>query len=65
MELSTRKVVHFNVTEYPKFEWIKQQIRNALFDEEEPTFIIHDNDGKFGQFGHPAQIEKEGKKKSC
>jgi len=50
MELSSRKLIHFNVTEHPTLEWTKQQVRNACF-EEQPKFLIHDNDGKFGQLG--------------
>jgi putative transposase len=64
MDLSRRKVVHFNVTDHPTLEWTKQQIRNACF-EEQPKFLIHDNDGKFGQFGRPVRVEKVGKKISC
>ncbi len=30
MELSSRKLIHFNVTEHPTLEWTKQQVRNAL-----------------------------------
>ena len=50
MELSSRKLIHFNVTEYPTLDWTKQLIRNACF-EEQPKFLLHDNDGKFGQLG--------------
>ena len=37
-------------------------MRNSYFKEEEPKFLIHDNDGKFGQFGRPVVVEKDGKK---
>jgi len=52
------------VTEYPTLEWTKQQVRNACF-EGQPKFLIHDNDGKFGQLGRPLQVESAGKKVSC
>ncbi len=64
MELANRKVVHVNVTEHPTIEWVKQQVRNSSF-EEQPKFLIHDNDGKFGQLGRPIQVEKAGRRVSC
>ena len=64
MELGSRKVVHINVTEHPTLAWVKQQIREATF-EEQPKFLIHDNDGIFGQLGKPVSVEVNGKKVSC
>ena len=32
---------------------------------EQPKFLLHDNDGKFGQLGRPLQVEKEGRRVSC
>jgi putative transposase len=64
MELGSRKVILFNVTEHPTLEWTKEQVRNACF-EEQPKFLLHDNDGKFGQLGRPLRLECDGKKVSC
>ena len=64
MELGSRKVVHVNVTEHPTLAWVKQQVRDASF-EEQPKFLLHDNDGIFGQLGKPATVEVGGKKVSC
>jgi hypothetical protein len=64
MELASRKVIHLHVTDHPTLEWTKQQIRNACF-EEEPKFLLHDNDGKFGQLGRPFRVERAGKRVSC
>ena len=64
MELASRRVVHFNVTEHPTIEWVKQQVRNVCF-EEQPKFLIHDNDGKYGQLGRPILVEKAGRRVSC
>ena len=64
MELGSRKVVHVNVTEHPTLAWVKQQVRNATFDRE-PKFLIHDNDGIFGQLGRPVTVDVNGKKVSC
>jgi len=64
MELSIRMLIHFNVTEHPTLEWIKQQVRNACF-EEQPKFLLHNNDGTFGQLGRPLNVERAGKRISC
>jgi hypothetical protein len=48
MEIGLRRIVHFNVTEHPTLEWVKQQLREATADMV-PKFLIHDNDGIFGQ----------------
>ena len=64
MELGSRKVVRINVTEHPTLAWVKQQLRDATF-EEQPKFLLHDNDGIFGQLGKPATVEVGGKKVSC
>ena len=47
----TRRVVHFNVTTSPRLDWVKKQIREA-FLWTGPRFLIHDNDGIFGQYGN-------------
>ena len=64
MELGSRKVVHINVTQHPTLAWVQQQIRDATFDAE-PEFLIHDNDGIFGQIGKPVTVDFNGKKVSC
>jgi hypothetical protein len=64
MEIASRKVIHMHVTDHPVLEWTQQQIRNACF-EEQPKFLLHDNDGKFGQLGHPFRVESGGKQVSC
>jgi hypothetical protein len=64
MELGSRKVIHWHVTDHPTLEWTKQQIRNACF-EEQPKFLLHDNDGKFGQLGRRFPVEDAGRKVSC
>jgi hypothetical protein len=64
MELASRKVIHFHVSDHPTMDWTKQQIRNVCFMEP-PKFLLHDNDGKFGQLGRPAQVENQGKSVSC
>ena len=64
MELGSRRIVHINVTAHPNQAWVRQQIRDATF-EDQPKFLIHDNDGIFGQLGRPTIAEVNGKKVSC
>jgi transposase InsO family protein len=51
MEISTRRIVHCNVTESPALDWLKIQIRDIAAFDRKPRFLLHDNDGIFGQFG--------------
>jgi len=51
MEISTRRIVHCNVTESPALDWVKIQIRDMAAFDRKPRFLLHDNDGIFGQFG--------------
>jgi len=51
MEISTRKIIGFNVTCNPTLAWVKQQIREATAFGVQPRILIHDNDGIYGQFG--------------
>ncbi len=64
IELESRKIVHLAVTSHPTQDWLKQQIRNATW-EKSPKFLIHDNDGIFGQFGKPVSVQFNGKSVSC
>ena len=49
MEIGSRRIVHVNVTTSPTLSWVKQQIREAMAEDQTPRFIVHDNDGIFGQ----------------
>ena len=50
MALDTREVVHFAVTGSPTLGWVKRQLREATPWGEVPRFLLHDNDGIFGQY---------------
>ena len=43
-----RRVVHFNVTEYPTAEWTAQQVVEAFLYDEAPRFLIRDRDAIYG-----------------
>ena len=51
MEMGSRRVVHVAVTASPTLVWLKQRIREATPFGSVPRFLVHDNDGIFGQFG--------------
>lgn len=49
VELGSRRIVHFGVTRSPSDFWVAQQIRDVTPYDEEPRFLIRDNDSKYGQ----------------
>jgi hypothetical protein len=51
IEVGSRRIVQVNVTTNPTLPWVKQQIREATAWGQTPRFLVHDNDGIFGQFG--------------
>ena len=48
IELKSRKVIHVNVTRSPTDLWVAQQLREATPYGQTPTYLIRDNDRKFG-----------------
>ena len=50
LEHRSRRVISARVTRRPSLDWVKQQIRDAC-PWDGPRFLLHDNDGIFGQFG--------------
>jgi putative transposase len=65
MEIGSRRIAHWGVTTSPTLSWVKQQLREATPWGETPRFLIHDNDGIFGQYGRRVTAERDGKKRSC
>jgi putative transposase len=49
VELGSRRVVHVGVPRHPTDDWVAQQLREATPDEKRPTYLIRDNDSKYGQ----------------
>jgi len=64
MEIHSRRIVHVNVTANPTLSWVKQQIREATPWDATPRFLVHDNDGIFGQYGKKVTVENSGRKRS-
>jgi putative transposase len=42
-------VIHVNVTRSPTYRWVAQQLLEATPYGQTPTYLIRDNDRKFGQ----------------
>jgi hypothetical protein len=64
MEIGSRRIVYVNATANPTLAWVKQQVREATPWDQAPRFLIHDNDGIFGQYGRPVTIEDNGRRRS-
>ena len=46
--LETRRVVHVGVTRHPTDAWVAQQLREATPFDQRPTYLLRDNDSKYG-----------------
>jgi putative transposase len=44
IEVSTRRLLHFNVTRHPTADWTLQQFRECVTGDEGYRFVIHDRD---------------------
>ncbi len=47
LDIGTRRILHWNVTEHPTAAWTVQQFRSCLTGEELYRFIVHDHDAVF------------------
>ena len=47
-ELGSRRIVHVGVTRSPTDAWVAQQLREATPFGAAPTYLIRDNDAKYG-----------------
>jgi len=50
MHVASRRIVLINATASPGLAWVKQQIRQATEWATCPRFLLHDNDGVYGQY---------------
>ncbi len=44
LEVGTRRILHWNVTEHPTADWTGQQFRMIVLGDEGHRFVIHDRD---------------------
>jgi putative transposase len=47
LDIGTRRIVHWNLTDHPNSEWTIQQFRNGLPLDGTYRFLVHDRDGIF------------------
>ena len=47
MSHGRRRILHANVTAHPTEEWVVQQLRNVFNGEDDPRYMIIDNDSIF------------------
>jgi putative transposase len=47
LDIGTRRIVHWNLTDHPNSEWTIQQVRNGLPVDGTYGFLIQDRDGIF------------------
>ena len=47
LEVGTRRILHWNVTEHPTAEWTAQQFRSCLTGDDPYRFVVHDRDAVF------------------
>jgi transposase InsO family protein len=48
IELASRRLSHVGVTRHPSDAWVAQQLREATPFDQRPSYLIRDNDTKFG-----------------
>jgi hypothetical protein len=49
LEVGTRRIVHWNVTEHPTADWTAQQFRMIVSGDQGHRFIIHDRDAIYSE----------------
>jgi transposase InsO family protein len=47
LDVGTRRIVHWNVTEHPTAEWTQQQFRMVAPGDQPHRFLIHDRESVF------------------
>ncbi len=48
IELASRRIIHVGVTRHPTDAWAAQQLREATPFDQRPTYLIRDNDTRYG-----------------
>ena len=49
LEVGTRRILHWNVTEHPTAEWTAQQFRMVVSGEQSHRWVIHDRDSIYSE----------------
>jgi hypothetical protein len=65
MHVASRRIVLINATTSPGLAWVKQQIRQATEWARCPRFLLHDNDGVYGQYHQRRVLGEQGRRYRC
>jgi transposase InsO family protein len=65
MHVASRRIVLINATTSPGLAWVKQQIRQVTEWAKCPRFLLHDNDGVYGQYHQRRAREGQGRHYRC
>ena len=49
MEVGSRRILHWNITEHPTAEWTTQQFRMVVPGESSHRFVVHDHDSIYSE----------------
>jgi transposase InsO family protein len=65
MHVASRRIVLVNATTSPGLAWVKQQIRHVTEWSMCPRFLVHDNDGVYGQYHQRRAHGEQGRRYRC
>ena len=49
MEVGTRQILHWNITDHPTAEWTAQQFRMVVLGDQSHRFVVHDRDSIYSE----------------
>jgi transposase InsO family protein len=49
LEVGTRRILHWNVTDHPTAEWTAQQFRMVVSGDQPHRFVVHDHDSIYSE----------------
>jgi putative transposase len=49
LEVDTRRILHWNVTDHPTAEWTTQQFRMVVSGDQPHRFVVHDRDSIYSE----------------
>jgi transposase InsO family protein len=49
LEMGTRRILHWNVTDHPTGEWTAQQFRMVVSGDQPHRFVVHDHDSIYSE----------------
>jgi len=49
MDVGTRQILHWNITDHPTAEWTAQQFRMVVLGDQSHRFVVHDRDSIYSE----------------